>query len=623
METSNNQERTVKKINVEKQPFDWKFYLLMNPDIEAAGCPRTEKAATQHWQTYGRYEKRLAFHPDKDIFDIKYYFTRYKDVQQLTSVRDILLHWYRHGKKEGRLCCSSRPVTRKQECERLIETRLTSLVSHQSMPIVSTERNNAKTKGVCIRIITRTSRRPNAFQLCRYSVLAQKIPSNCTLCHHILFDNALDSHYVQGDIVTPVQIISQTSERDFPANLYINTALAIHTWNEKAIDWNIVLDDDDMFLDPYAMYKITEHIISHKNCSLLLWNTQMDAETILPLNKPWEHGNVPSCGFAFKANSLHKWEGVKSGDFKFFNTIIQQASDSGQVHHIQETFTALQWNPGWGERMDLPLYVIRKKSLHALCKHKISKKTDTKDTTLFGDFFNCAYVLNLLRRNDRWKNTKRRFAEYGITNVQRFVGIDGKHDPTFQIHWKRYSASNPRPPCIPSIGSLAILHSMRELIVHSRKNEYTSCIVYQDDILLCKDFRNRCITFLQGVIKAIPDWKLIYLGCTQHKWPDNLFQTKLTDEVGWYYPQGTADGAFAVAIHGDTYDNLLELIGTTRLPFDSGPLREIQRQWPTKCVCAWPYLVVADVRDSDCRESRSQTKMAKKVRWNMKDFTFD
>ena len=57
--------------------FDWKFYLLMNPDIEASGCPHTEKAAREHWNVYGQYENRLHFHSDSDIFDVKYYFKQY------------------------------------------------------------------------------------------------------------------------------------------------------------------------------------------------------------------------------------------------------------------------------------------------------------------------------------------------------------------------------------------------------------------------------------------------------------------------------------------------------------------------------------------------------------------
>lgn len=602
-------------------PFDWKFYLMMNPDIEAAGCPRTEKAATQHWQLYGQHENRLAFHPDKEIFDIKYYFTRYKDVQKLTSIRDILFHWYRHGKKEGRRCCKCNDTEKRaQKFEELIANRISSLMPCQSIPYVPEEMAE---KEVCIRIITRTSRRPNAFQICRYSVLSQNVPSNCTLCHHILFDNPLDSHYVQGDITTPVRMISQTSEHDFPANIYVNTALSISSWNEKKIEWNIVLDDDDMFIDPHAIRKITAYIASNENCLLVLWNTQMNADVVLPSKKPWEHGNVPSCSFAFRTNALHKWQGVKGGDFQFFNTVVQLVSEPGHVHHIQETFTALQWNPGWGEQVDVPMYPIRKASLKALCAHRTRQNIRTDDEFVFQDVFECVYVLNLRRRTDRFENTQRRLAMHGITKIHRFIGIDGKHDPSFQIYWNRYSATNPKSPCVPSIGSLAILHSMRQLIDHSRERSHRSCIVFQDDILLCKDFEKRCSVFLQGIMKMIPDWKLIYLGCTQHKWPDNCFKTTLTNEIGWYYPQGTADGAFAVAIHQDIYDDLLELIGTTNLPFDSGPLRTVQKKWPTKCVCAWPYLVVADVRDSDCRESRSQKEMAKKVRWNMDDFTLD
>jgi hypothetical protein len=615
--------------------FDWKFYLLMNPDIEASGCPHTEKAAREHWNVYGQYENRLHVHSDSDIFDVKYYFKQYTDVQSLKSVREIIQHWYRHGKQEGRLCCHPEEQRKlklfkqEEEVEKMIRVRLQDLLPCSLHETTSPVENNTEQihegNPICIRIITRTSRRPKAFRLCQLSIASQILPLNSKVCHHILYDNPLDTHYVLGDMITPVQMKLRKSSSEFPANEYINTALSITHWKEQRIHWNIVLDDDDMFKTSYAIKEIVSCITDRPECKFIMWNTEINREKILPHRKPWVCSNVPSCSFAFKGSPPHKWTNQKGGDFEFVDTLVSHLLKH-EIYHIQKTLTALQNKPGWGHCLDLPILPIRSSALQALQRLRMAvggPAFSNKRANVFADFFTQTYVLNLDRRVDRFTKTMQRFKEYNITQLTRFSGIDGKYDMNFQVYWNKYLERKHQTPCIPSIGSFAILHSMRKLLEQSKKNCESSCMIFQDDILLCSNFRKRCFRFLDAITQAIPDWKLIYLGCTQHIWPKHLFQTDITRKIGWYYPQGTADGAFAVAINGSIYDELLKNIGTTKLPFDSGPLREIQKRWPTKCVCAWPYLVIADVRDSDCRESRSQNEMCRKVRWNLDDFNID
>lgn len=623
--------------------FEWRFYLFMNPEI-IQNSEITEQVALQHWTHYGQFENRIASHPDRHTFDADYYRSRYTDISKLTSMRDILTHWYRHGKQEGRRCfprppkiCESSIINTKQiQFEKLIQERLELLGNPTSEKIVS--KLNSGQEKVCIRIITRTSRRPNAFTLCRYSVLCQKTPPHITVVHHILYDNPLDTYYIQGDIITPIteQIYTKQKNDDtFMPNIYVNEALKIQYFTQGDsrihIDWNIILDDDDMFIEPTAIVTMYSDLQYSEKPSIILWNTKMSDGSLLPgtYSGAIERGKLPSCSFAFNAAAAkYQWPGVRGGDFIFASTIEQYSGRESRF--IPQTFTALQSQVGWGECTDTPLLEIRKHSLLLLNDYFTQQ---TRQIHKLQHYFDFIYVLNLERRLDRFEMTNKRLTQYDIS-ATRFIGTDGKRDLSCQRYWTQYNRIPRTPPCIPSIGSLAILHSMRNLIVHAQNASSTQCLVFQDDVLLCHNFEQRCAIFLSFVTQTIPDWKLIYLGCTQHVWPTEMCITNIPQiqnekhkicehNVGLYYPQGTADGAFAVAIHSSIYSEIIELIGTSDLPFDSGPLRSIQRKWPKQCVCAWPYLVIADVSDSDCRESRSQDDMAKKVRWDLEDFTLD
>ena len=643
-------------------PFEWRFYLFMNPEI-VRHSEISEQVALNHWIQHGQYENRIAAHPDRHTFDVDYYRARYTDVGNNASIRDILTHWYRHGKREGRRCCprpskpSILPVTDSTQIqfEKIVQKRLATLTQIVPRPDTKREDNSQEPESYCLRIITRTSRRPNAFALCRYSVLCQNIPTHLTVVHHILYDNPLDTFYIEGDIITLIShetlacisLDDVENTDEFIPNTYINEALKIEYWKQEdftmKIDWNIVLDDDDMFLDPNALTHIYSHLIRVEEPALILWNTQMSEDMVLPgtYSGTLERGKLPSCSFAFNAAAArYQWPGIRGGDFQFAYTITQHSQH--EPYFISKTLTGLQSQAGWGECIDTPLLEHRRHSLELLNTYQnLKQKQNLKiiKQNALSSFFDTIYVLNLERRLDRFTQTCQRLAQYNISTT-RFIGIDGKHDLSCQLYWKQYNRIPRTPPCIPSIGSLAILHSMRNLIVHAQNASSTQCLVFQDDVLLCHNFEQRCATFLSFVTQTIPDWKLIYLGCTQHVWPTEMCITNIpkhsvsasvndSDEphtiqnIGFYYPQGTADGAFAVAIHSSIYNDVIELIGTSDLPFDSGPLRSIQRKWPKQCVCAWPYLVIADVSDSDCRESRSQKDMAQKVRWDLEDFTLD
>jgi len=153
---------------------------------------------------------------------------------------------------------------------------------------------------------------------------------------------------------------------------------------------------------------------------------------------------------------------------------------------------------------------------------------------------------------------------------------------------------------------------MRRLLIDAKEKGYTRILTLQDDLLFHKNFLSE---FYSITTRDIPvSWRLLYLGASQHNW-DSM--EPMEHDKKWYLPKGTADGAFAVGIHSNSYDKLIEEIDHMLMPFDSGALSVVQRNHPDECYVLYPNLVVADIRDSDLRKSRTFDGVGKLFRWDM------
>ena len=234
-------------------------------------------------------------------------------------------------------------------------------------------------------------------------------------------------------------------------------------------------------------------------------------------------------------------------------------------------------------------------------------------------YFDQIYVLNLDRRIDRWDRMKILLEKNHITNYRRFSGVDAK-DPEINAQWEVYRKHPPpevsrrnkgKRKGIPSAGSLAILIGMRKMLEDAIRYQHRRILVLQDDLIFHKQFENE---FMKMNNYVPVDWKLLYLGASQHNWgPEVKFSTR----KNIYYPSGTADGAFAVGIDQSVYHDLIREIDRIELPFDSGALCEIQRRYPYQCPVLFPNLIIADVRDSDLRNARNLHGIGDKFRWNL------
>lgn len=230
-------------------------------------------------------------------------------------------------------------------------------------------------------------------------------------------------------------------------------------------------------------------------------------------------------------------------------------------------------------------------------------------------FFDHIYVLNLDRRPDRLDAMTKDLKRNHIFNWTKWTAIDGKlspHNEEWQEYKKQHLTMKERllyqRKAIGSAGSWAILKSMYGMIKDAMENKYKTILVFQDDLLFHKNFVQE---FLKLPHTVPNNWKLLYLGATQHTWINVEMRNK------YYFPMGTADGAYAVAIHHSVFQEMLDEIIKFDEPFDSGTLKTIQKRYGRQCIIMHPHLVIADIRDSDLRNYRDLQMFSSKFKWNL------
>jgi Glycosyltransferase family 25 (LPS biosynthesis protein) len=239
---------------------------------------------------------------------------------------------------------------------------------------------------------------------------------------------------------------------------------------------------------------------------------------------------------------------------------------------------------------------------------------------LLNYYFDHTYVLNLDRRPDRLNAMKRSLNKLGIYNWSKFTAIDGKKEPHY-TEWSNYRKQRMTQmekrryhrKAIASAGSWAILKSMYLMLRDALEKKYETILVFQDDLLFHKNYIEEFLSIPERVPK---NWKLLYLGATQHNWEYVEYRTK------YYFPM-SCDGAFAVGIHNSIFKELMNEITKFDMPFDSGALKTIQQRYGRQCIVLSPNLAIADIRDSDLRSARDLDDYSKKFRWDLKLYDID
>jgi len=236
----------------------------------------------------------------------------------------------------------------------------------------------------------------------------------------------------------------------------------------------------------------------------------------------------------------------------------------------------------------------------------------------FNHYFERVYVLNLASRKDRWHNMQNALAKYNV-KAHRLEGINGNHEPHYS-EWKEYlkkpltkQEQKLRKKGIKYQGSWGILKSMKNLIIMAKQEKLRNLLILQDDLIFHKNFLQE----FHDYTKSVGDnWKLLYLGASQHIW--NTITIDI--ESNYYHPVGNTEGAFAVGIDSSCYDEMLAEIEKFNLPVDSGALSTLQKIHSDYCYVPFPNLIIADIRDSDIRGCRGFDNIGKLFRWDLKNY---
>jgi GR25 family glycosyltransferase involved in LPS biosynthesis len=218
------------------------------------------------------------------------------------------------------------------------------------------------------------------------------------------------------------------------------------------------------------------------------------------------------------------------------------------------------------------------------------------------NIFDNIYILNLKRRDDKMTKIADKMSQFNII-FERFDAIDGINIDFKKIK-NNWHSSNKEENYKYEI---ACLLSHKMIIQDAKKNNYKKILILEDDVLLHKNILQKVES-----IGYLNDWKIVYLGCSQHNW--NI--VKYDDN---FYFSEESLGTFAYALDCSIYDEIIEILENTDTTVDN-TLLLIQKKFYKNCYTFLPNLIIADVSDSDIRKPRNQNEHSIKMNWNLQDY---
>lgn len=252
-------------------------------------------------------------------------------------------------------------------------------------------------------------------------------------------------------------------------------------------------------------------------------------------------------------------------------------------------------------------------------------------SSYINQYFDQVYVLNLESRPDRKIAMLQQLNRLGIKAefVQAINGYSYQNKIEHQNYLEKpiggigahHLEFTQQKKMIKSPGAWGYLKTYYGILKDAQKRGFERILCFDDDVLFHKDFEKK---FCSAIGKIPEDWKLLYLGASQYLWksPQGLtYPDPKGEEQPFYFPNNT-DGSFALGLDVSVFDILLDDILRMNCPFDSGPLRTVNRRYPQSCFVLDPNLVIADVSDSDIREGQEQQKLAEELKWKMQDYIF-
>ena len=270
---------------------------------------------------------------------------------------------------------------------------------------------------------------------------------------------------------------------------------------------------------------------------------------------------------------------------------------------------------------------------------------------MLNEFFDKIYVINMEKDKKRYKNIQLISDTYGI-DFTKFVGIDlslprydklvrnkidNLNNVTYENfdwktyiknykdliyinnketawdHWINHGKKENRSPTenvlITNKGAWGCLLSHIGIIHNAIENDYEKILIFEDDIIphinIFELVKKNC-----NILEK--DWKLLYLGASQHEWDKIKIQGNI------YHPVNTR-GTFSYAIHKSIYNELLSLLIKQKKPVDCY-LFEIQEKYKYNSYVLYPNLFISDVSTSNIQNPLNMKYWSSKMRWDLDNY---
>lgn len=238
------------------------------------------------------------------------------------------------------------------------------------------------------------------------------------------------------------------------------------------------------------------------------------------------------------------------------------------------------------------------------------------------------YIISLKHETKTRRMISDYFEKYGI-QFQFFDAVYGKEDneciklfeeynklehdnPKTHILQKKY-----RRKMLTSVGAVGLLKTFKMIFHDAKTRKYNKIAIFDDDVMFDKDFNKKLYT----VSRYAKDYKLFFLGCSQHTPLPNDYSIY---NQHYYKNSYYTDGSFATCYDKSTFNTLLQEIDKYNISFDSGPVREVLKNYPGEAYTIYPNIVIADTTDPSGtgNSSRNLRTHCKKVKWDLSNIDF-
>jgi GR25 family glycosyltransferase involved in LPS biosynthesis len=238
---------------------------------------------------------------------------------------------------------------------------------------------------------------------------------------------------------------------------------------------------------------------------------------------------------------------------------------------------------------------------------------------LINFIFDKVYVINLEHENVMkkcfWANNNKHNLKYSFIK-----GVYGKEDKECirileEIKQKeKYEFQDAKLKNLTGhmrrLGQVGCLMSFLKIFKDAKKCNYKRIIIFEDDVVLHKDF---CSKFIDVYLKVPCDWNIIRLGTSTIQ----LVNKKIY-QSGYFNSQPCV-GAFAICYKNTCFDMIVNEAEKFYSPFDRFPLNCVRNKDYTLS----PNLAIADLfRSTTDDMTRSLFDFKKKLNWDLDDFNF-